>query len=259
MKTYHYIPGTVPVLISIPHAGTFVPHNILDRFTTPAKRLPDTDWHVETLYAFARDLGIHMLIATHSRYVIDLNRGKDDQSLYPGKFTTGLCPLTLFDGTPVYQPGMEPNAKEIQERIETYWQPYHDKLQSLVDDLKKKHNRTIVFDAHSIRSQVPLLFDGVLPDLNIGTADGLSAKDELIQQIETICKQYSYSYVINGRFKGGFITRHYGKPEQGIQAIQLELAQCNYMNEAYPFSYDDKKAKKLQILLMKFLEIIKAC
>ncbi|TAK76346.1 MAG: N-formylglutamate deformylase, partial [Gammaproteobacteria bacterium] len=239
----------------IPHAGTHVPETIFERFTLPAKQLPDTDWHLEQLYAFAHELGVHILIATHSRYVIDLNRAPDGQSLYPGKFTTGLCPTTLFDGSPIYKKDREPDDKEVQERIHTYWQPYHNKLQTLIDQLKH-HPRIVIFDAHSIRSQVPLLFEGVLPDLNLGTADGLSAHPELTNRLMKYCQQSPYSVVCNGRFKGGYITRHYGQPAQGIDAVQLELTQINYMQETYPFIYENNKANTLQLLLRKLIEAL---
>lgn len=255
MQTFHYFSGTVPIILSIPHTGTYVPDNILERFQSPAKQLPDTDWHLEQLYAFAHELGIHMLVATHSRYVVDLNRAPDGESLYPGKFTTGLCSTTLFDGTPIYQIGMEPDEKEVQERIQTYWQPYHHKLQTLINELKT-NKRVIVFDAHSICSRVPKLFDGLLPSLNIGTADGQSASRALSDRVFSYCKNTPYSTVINERFKGGYITRHYGNPGQSVDAIQLELAQFNYMNELFPFSYDKNKAKEFQTMLFGLFSLL---
>lgn len=255
MELYHYFPGILPVIINIPHAGTYVPDGILNRFVPAARQLPDTDWHVDQLYAFARELGFHMLVATHSRYVVDLNRSPDGQSLYPGKFVTNLCPVTLFDGAPIYQMGLEPDEREVQNRIKMYWQPYHQKLQSIIDELKIQQ-RVIVLDAHSICSQVPMLFSGILPSLNLGTADGISASPELTEKLISCCEKSEYSTVCNGRFKGGYITRHYGNPAQGVDAIQLELAQFNYMNEAYPYTYDEKKAKQLQKTLHRFLSVM---
>lgn len=256
MKLFNYFSGKLPIILSIPHTGTYVPDPLLERFRTEAKQLPDTDWHLEKLYAFASSLGIHMLVASHSRYVVDLNRAPDGTSLYPGKFTTGLCPTTMFDGTPIYLNDMEPDEKEIHNRIQTYWQPYHNKLQSLIDALKAHHKRVIVFDAHSICSQVPKLFTGILPDLNLGTADGQSASEELTAELASYCSNTPYSSVLNGRFKGGYITRHYGNPAQGIDAIQLEMAQINYMNESFPFTYEDDKAKKCQEMLVGLLSIL---
>ncbi len=255
-EPYIYLAGKVPVLVSIPHVATHVPGNIRERFTEPARMLPDTDWHVERLYAFARQLGVHMIVATHSRYVVDLNRSKDNASLYPGKFTTGLCPLMLFDGTSVYRQGEEPDAEEIEQRVLQYWQPYHDKLQSVLDTLREKHGKIILFDAHSIRSQVSMLFEGVLPDLNIGTADGASADAGLSERLVAQAKRSRYSVAYNGRFKGGYITRHYGNPAQGVHAVQLELAQKHYMAEDYPFTYDEIKARELQPVLHGLLSYL---
>jgi N-formylglutamate deformylase len=253
---YRYTPGHVPVLVNMPHTATHVPPALLERFTGEAKRLPDTDWHIDRLYGFARELGVHLLMPTHSRYVVDLNRAPDNASLYPGTFNTGICPATLFDGTPVYQNGMEPDEKEIEQRIADYWHPYHRKLRAVIEELKARHGKVVVFDAHSICSQVPTLFEGVLPDLNIGTADGVSADAALCGKLLACAKQSPYSSVYNGRFKGGYITRHYGNPPQGIHAVQLELAQKNYMQEAYPFAYDEAKAEQLQRSLNALLAAI---
>lgn len=255
MKLYHYFPGTLPIIISIPHAGTYVSADILHRFTPSAAQLPDTDWHVEKLYSFARELGLHLLIATHSRYVVDLNRAPDGQSLYPGKFETNVCPTTLFDGSPIYLKNLEPAEQEIQERIKVFWQPYHTKLQSIIDELAS-HQRVILLDAHSIRSQIPNLFLGVLPSLNIGTGHGDTADQKLADKLVDFCKGSPYSTVYNGRFKGGYITRHYGNPAKSINAVQLELAQHNYMDESYPFNYDENKAKQLQKTLHGFLSTL---
>lgn len=255
MELFNYLPGTLPVILSIPHAGTYVPDHLLQRFTQPAKLLPDTDWHLEQLYAFAQKMGIHMLVATHSRYVIDLNRSPDGKSLYPGKFTTTLCPTTLFDGSPVYQQDLEPDEEEIQARIKTYWQPYHNKLQALITELKP-YPRVTVFDAHSIRSQVPALFEGVLPSINLGTADGQSARQVLADKLVDYCKNTHYTTVLNGRFKGGFITRHYGNPTEKVDAIQLEFAQINYMEESFPFTYNRNKAKECQLMLSELLSLL---
>lgn len=252
MELYHFYSGSLPLILSIPHAGTYVPEPLLTRFTPEAKQLPDTDWHVEKLYAFAKDLDINLLVATHSRYVIDLNRSPGNESLYPGRFTTGLCPTTLFDGRPIYLTGKEPDEQEIQARIKAYWQPYHQKLQSLINELSIG-KRVIVFDAHSICSQIPQLFEGKLPDLNLGTADGQAAPEELAIKLIRYCKKSTYSYVLNGRFKGGYITRHYGNPLKNVYAVQLELAQSIYMQESFPYTYDLFRARQLQALLVGVL------
>jgi N-formylglutamate deformylase len=254
MELYRYLEGKLPVIISVPHAGTQVPEEMFVRFTKPAKFLPDTDWHVDRLYGFTRKMGVHMLIGTMSRYVIDLNRAPDDTSLYPGKFTTGLCPLTLFDGSPIYMKGKEPDKAEVLTRTVAYWQPYHEKLRSLLRTLKAQHPRVVLFDAHSIASTVPTLFDGTLPDLNFGTVDGASADNELADALLTLGQQSGYSSVLNGRFKGGYITRQYGRPAEGIHAVQLELAQRTYMQETHPYDYDDTKVVQLQTVLRQLVE-----
>lgn len=260
MELYHYFPGTLPVLINVPHSGTYVPDDMLERFTPPAKQLRDTDWHVDRLYDFARALGVHMLVATHSRYVIDLNRDPGGESLYPGKFTTGLCPTVLFDKTPIYNQGQEPADAEVTQRTGEYWQPYHDKLQTILDGLKQKqadkNGRVVLFDAHSIASQVPLFFEGRLPDLNLGSADGASADAALMNTLLSVAQNSPYSSVLNGRFKGGYITRHYGRPDDGVHGVQLELSQVNYMEETYPFTYLNTKARHLQGVLHEMVTTI---
>lgn len=257
MEPYRYIPGSIPVVVSIPHAGTHVPQDILERFVGRAKQLPDTDWHVDRLYHFARALGVHMLIATYSRYVVDLNRPPNNEPLYPGQFTTCLCPVTFFDGTPLYHKGEAPGDHEITQRLSVYWQPYHDKLRSLVDTLSQEGRKKVaVFDAHSIRSQVPALFEGMLPDLNLGTGDGATADDALVDRLVECCRHSPYSHVLNGRFKGGYITRHYGKPGHNVHAVQLELAQHNYMQEDPPYTYDDIKATALQATLTRLIAVL---
>jgi N-formylglutamate deformylase len=219
-----------------------------------SRRAPDTDWHVSRLYAFARELGASVLAPTHSRYVVDLNRPPDDVSLYPGQNTTGLCPIVRFSGEPVYLPGQEPSADEVRERVEAYWQPYHRALQDELARLQAAHGRVLLWEGHSIRSVVPFLFEGRLPDLNVGTSGGASCASGVQARIEaTLAAQDEYSWVVNGRFKGGYITRHYGRPDAGVDAVQLELAQCNYMDED-SFAYDEALAARLQPLLRRLLQ-----
>jgi N-formylglutamate deformylase len=254
MEPYRYFPGTIPLLISVPHCGTFVPESILARLTPEAKQLPDTDWHVDRLYDFVRGMGAHLLVATHSRYVVDLNRAPDDTSLYPGKFTTGLVPTMRFDGSPLYV-GAAPDAAEVAARVEQYWKPYHACITQWISEQSGVRTKC-VFDVHSIASRVPLLFEGQLPDLNFGTADGASASAELTARVMEVAERSAYSAVLNGRFKGGYITRQYGNPAAGIQTIQLELSQVNYMQEQYPFAYDDAKAASLQEVLRAVVAVV---
>jgi N-formylglutamate amidohydrolase len=255
MSPYRYHAGGTPLLISVPHAGIFVPAGILSGFTERARMLPDTDWHTDRLYDFADGLGASLLVATHSRYVIDLNRPPDDQPLYPGANNTGLCPTMLFDGTPIYMPGKEPDDAEVQRRLHETWRPYHQRLADSLDQLLNRHGVALLYEAHTIRSRVPRLFEGRLPDLNLGTAGGASASHELEARMFAVCQSArNYSSVLNGRFKGGYITRHYGRPQANIHAVQLELSQRNYMDEAPPFPFDEMRAEPIRVVLRALIE-----
>jgi len=245
--------GTAPLLISLPHDGSAIPGQLAARMTQAARTAPDTDWHVSRLYDFAKTLGASMLVPAYSRYVIDLNRPPDGVSLYPGQNTTGLCPIVQFSGEPVYLDGEQPTASEIEERIQRYWRPYHEALAAELRRLRALHGRVLLWEGHSIRSRVPFLFEGRLPDFNLGTASGASCSAATQARLERVLSSQSdYTWVSNGRFKGGYITRHYGSPSDGIEAIQLELAQCNYMDEQSD-SYDSQKAAQVQRLLRALL------
>lgn len=257
-KTYHFQRGDSPILISIPHAGTHIPNDITCNMTQEALQMTDVDWHVPQLYAFSKPMQISILSADYMRYVIDLNRPPDNASLYSGQDTTGLCAIDTFSKQAIYLAGEEPNQLELQLRIEQYWQPYHDKLAAELQRIRELHGFAILWDAHSIASHVPRFFSGQLPDLNFGT-DDLRSCDPSLQLIlaNTIQNsQYAkrYSHVFNGRFKGGYITRHYGKPEANIHAIQLEISQCIYMQETPPYTYNQNYAKNLKLLLSYLLE-----
>ena len=241
--------GSQPLLISLPHDGIALPEDLAARVTDGARGVPDTDWFVSRLYDFARALGASVLVPNYSRYVVDLNRPPDDVSLYPGQNTTGLCPTVRFSGDPVYLPGGEPSPDEVAARVERYWRPYHDTLAGELRRLREAHGRVLLWEGHSIRSEVPFLFEGRLPDLNLGTAGGASCSPERQARLEAVlAAQADYSWVANGRFKGGYITRHYGRPGEGVDAVQLELAQSTYMDEALG-RYDRERAAKLQALL----------
>jgi N-formylglutamate deformylase len=257
MKPYRFKQGKIPLLVSMPHIGTEVPEQIVQKMGDRARTLPDTDWHLETLYNFLDDIGASVITAHYSRYVIDLNRPPDDSSLYPGTTTTELCPTTLFDGSPIYRPGCEPDVQEIARRRQDYWQPYHDQLGGELTRLRDAHGIAVLWDAHSIRSQIPRLFEGRLPDLNIGTFAGNSADAQLTQHIVNVAKQYPYyTNVLNGRFQGGYITRQYGRPAEHIHAIQLELVQNTYMNEEWPFQYVEEKAIAIRPVLRHLLQAV---
>tara|TARA_R110002020_G_scaffold84654_10_gene209557 strand:- start:4226 stop:5005 length:780 start_codon:yes stop_codon:yes gene_type:complete len=245
--------GELPLLVSLPHDGIALPEDIAARVTDAARGVPDTDWYVGRLYDFARALGASVLVPNYSRYVVDLNRPQDDVSLYPGQNTTGLCPARRFTGDPIYLPGKEPTPEEVAARVERYWRPYHDALQEELQRLRQAHGRVVLWEGHSIRSELPFLFDGRLPDLNLGTAAGDSCTPQTQARLEAaLAAQSDYTWVANGRFKGGYITRHYGQPAQGVEAIQLEIAQLCYMDEDAG-RYEPDKAGRLQPLLASLL------
>ena len=247
--------GTAPLLVSLPHDGSEIPDALAARMTDAAHAAPDTDWHVARLYAFARDLGASILVPRYSRYVVDLNRPPDDTSLYPGQNTTGLCPAVQFSGAPVYREGGSPSPDEIAERVQRYWQPYHDALRGQLDRLRAAHGRVVLWEGHSIRgSDLPFLFDGRLPDFNLGTAAGTSCSPALQARLEAVLgAQDEYDWVANGRFKGGYITRHYSNPAAGIEAVQLETSQRVYMDEA-TFDYDEPRSQHARPVLRALLE-----
>jgi N-formylglutamate deformylase len=246
--------GKLPLLVSLPHDGSHIPAELAARMAPESRRAPDTDWHVSRLYAFAKEMGASVLVPSHSRYVVDLNRPSDDVSLYPGQNTTGLCPAVRFSGEAVYLEGEQPSHDEIEARVERYWRPYHELLAGELARLRAAHGRVLLWEGHSIRAQCPFLFEGVLPDLNVGTSSGASCAPETQARIEAALKaQRGSSWVANGRFKGGDITRHYGKPAEGVDAVQLELAQKIYMDED-SFAYDEARAGRLQPTLRALID-----
>lgn len=249
---YVFHAGAKPLLISMPHVGTRMPDDHRRLLNESAKDLPDTDWHLDRIYDFAKEIGASILQAQYSRILIDLNRPADDAPLYAGA-TTGLFPTTLFDGRPIYR--SEPDAKWRETYRQHLWQTYHERLKRELDWMRKEFGYAILFDAHSIKSHIPRLFEGQLPHFNIGTNDGKSCDSLLAQDVAELLSDTSdYSCVLDGRFKGGFITRHYGQPQNNIHALQLELAQRSYMQEEAPYTYDEEKAARLKPLLRKVLE-----
>lgn len=256
MSTFTLQRGHVPMLVSLPHDGSFIPDDIATRMHPAARRAPDTDWHVGRLYEpLAQALGASVLKPKASRYVIDLNRPADGHALYPGQRETGLVPVIGFDGEPLYRGGSEPDDAEIQRRINDYWQPYHQAIAQELARLCAEHGRAVLWEGHSIRSRVPMLFEGQLPDFNLGTAAGTSCDPALQARLQACLESQSrFSFAVNGRFKGGYITRHYGTPATGVQAVQLELAQLNYMDEE-SFAYDEAKAPAVQDLIGRMLQV----
>ena len=246
--------GSGPLVLSMPHCGMELPSDIAARLTERGRAIDDTDWWIHKLYNFAGELEATTVRANLSRYVIDLNRDPSGKSLYPGQATTGLCPTETFNGEPLYQPGFEPSAEEIDSRKGTYFDPYHQALDAALARAKEKHGYALLYDCHSIRSVVPRLFDGPLPTVNIGTNSGASCADKLEAAVVHACEgQDKFSHVTNGRFKGGWITRHYGQPRNDVHALQVELTQSAYMEEVPPWTFDEKRADHLRALLRMML------
>ena len=257
MNLYEIDPGESPLIVDVPHAGTHVPAALAARLTPAARALPDTDWHVEKLLAFARDVGVTLLVATHSRYVVDLNRDPGGRALYRGADNTELIPTRTFANEPIYSEGDEPDSAEIAERVAEYYVPYHAVLESAIERVRSRHGYAILLDGHSIRSKVPRFFAGRLPDLNLGTADGASCGPEFHHGAAlAISRSTAFSNVVNGRFKGGYITRHYGAPSHGVHALQLETAQACYMDEAFPYRWDLNRATPLIGVLNALVEVL---
>lgn len=252
----HILRGNAPLVLSMPHAGTEL-GGIEPRLVSPWRARKDADWWIDKLYDFGRGLGASIVRTSLSRSVIDVNRDPSGVSLYPGQATTELCPTTTFDGEPLYTPGQEPDAAEIAERRVQFYDPYHAALRTEIDCLRAKFPCVVLYDCHSIRSAVPRLFQGDLPNFNIGTNSGASCDPALSDAVAAVCAETDYSHVVNGRFKGGYITRHYGRPKDGVHAIQMELACRGYVREpagavteaAWPVPYEDNYAAPMRAAL----------
>jgi formiminoglutamase len=252
--------GEAPLIVSIPHAGSEIPPHLVGRFVSPWLATRDADWWVGRLYAFAAGRGATVIATALSRSVIDVNRDPGGASLYPGQATTGLCPTETFDGEPLYRPGHEPDADEIAARRDLFFAPYHQALAGEIARLKAARGAVVVYDAHSIRSEIPRLFDGRLPRFNIGTNSGASCDGALTAAVEAACG--GNDRVTDGRFKGGYITRRHGAPEGGVHALQMELACRGYMAEpagppspeTWPAPFDPAFAAPMTATLTAVLE-----
>jgi N-formylglutamate deformylase len=256
LPVFTFRQGRVPLLVSMPHAGTHIPANIAEGMTDAALRVTDTDWHLDQLYDFLDELGASVLVATHSRYVVDLNRPHNDASLYPGQDTTGLFPVDTFAKEALYRNGMAPDPTLLDARKITYWQPYHEQLAAELARLRAQHGYALLWEAHSIAAVVPRFFAGRLTDFNLGTANGASCGPGLADQL--VAAAQSDSVALNGRFKGGYITREYGRPQENIHAVQLELSQATYMEEHYPYRFDNRLANEVRPALRRMLDIMLA-
>jgi N-formylglutamate deformylase len=238
----------------MPHSGTLLSPGLKARLSGPGATLADTDWHVPRLYNFLDQMDVSIVQANYSRYVVDLNRFAGGEKLYPGQSETEICPSTSFSGLSLYRPGSELAKEEVPLRVASYWRPYHQRLAAEIDRVKALHGYALLWDAHSIRSEVPRFFQGKLPDLNLGTADGSSCDPALSRALVEVLQQAGqFSSICNGRFKGGAITRHYGNPAGAVHAVQMEIAQSCYMSECSQARFDEGKAAKLRPVLRQML------
>jgi N-formylglutamate amidohydrolase len=244
--------GAAPLIIAVPHAGTLVPADYAAALV-PERAILDTDWHVHRLYDFARDLGATLIRTDIARAVIDMNRDPSGASLYPGQATTELCPTTTFDGAPLHHPGMAPDEADVAARRERFHTPYHAAIRAEIARLRSAHAAVVLYDAHSIRSRVPRLFDGELPEFNIGSVGRTSCAPALVERIEMLARMSGRPTVVDGRFRGGWTTRHHGNPAAQVHAIQMELAQRAYLDEAAPERWDPARAAPVTAILAEFL------
>jgi formiminoglutamase len=253
--------GEAPLVVALPHTGLEIDPEIEARLVSPWLARKDADWRIEQLYAFARELGATTLRTRISRTVIDVNRDPSGASLYPGQATTELCPTTSFDGEPLYRPGAEPGAEEIDARRTRWFAPYHAALEAQIRRLRARHASLVLYDAHAIRSHIPRLFDGELPNFNLGTNGGASCAAGLAGAVFAACDADGFSRVLNGRFKGGWTTRRYGRPKEGVHALQMELACRTYLAEpdaapsdrTWPPPWDAARAEPCRTVLRRVL------
>ena len=247
---YDLYPGSRPLLVSLPHVGTRIPPELRPAFVTRAQNVEDTDWHLDQLYAFVRDLGASLIVPHYSRFVIDLNRPPENTPMYAGANNTELCPTRFFSGDPLYRAGRAPDAAAIDERRQRYWQPYHNALKAEMARLHAQHGHAVLFDGHSIKSELPWLFEGKLPDLNLGTASGASCAPTLRNALQgALQAQNGFTQVVDGRFKGGYITRRFGRPASGQHSVQLEMCWSTYMQEQPPYAVEAVRAAALAPVL----------
>ena len=255
MEVFEVTEGNSPLILAMPHTGTYVPEGVLKHLNEAGRTLRDTDWHIEKLYQGLMP-DVTIVRALFHRYVIDANRAPTDESLYPGQNTTGLCPTTDFDGKPIYLDEQEPEPEEIESRRNEFHTPYHRAIAKEIERVHARHGLVILYDCHSIRSHIPFLFEGKLPDFNIGTNNGTTCAKSMEISTSDICSSaQGFSSILNGRFKGGWTTRNYGQPDNNIHAIQMELAQSTHLaGEELPFDYSPQIAANIRPHLKNILE-----
>jgi N-formylglutamate deformylase len=250
--------GTTPLLVSVPHCGVHLPSDQHHRYVEHALAVEDTDWYLDRLYGFVREMGASLLLPHWSRYWIDLNRPRDDQPMYTGQNNTELCPTRFFTGEPLYREGHAPSRAEVQQRVAAAWQPYHDALAGELARLRAEHGHAVLFDAHSIKSELPWLFEGTLPHMNLGTVAGTSCAPTLRSALVATLERHAahYGFVVDGRFKGGHITRAHGQPAEGRHAVQLEMCWRSYMDESPP-AWNDNRAAAVTPLLRELVQAMR--
>ncbi len=256
------IRGEAPLVVCMPHTGVDIPQDIEAGLISPWLARKDADWWVNCLYDFAHSLGATVIRTSISRTVIDCNRDPSGASLYPGRATTELCPTTTFDGEPLYRAGFLPDAAEVTLRRNTFFEPYHAEIARAITRLRARNPNVVLYDCHSIRSVIPRLFEGTLPNFNIGTNNGTTCSSALTTAIEAVCDSSGFTRVTNGRFRGGYTTRHYGRPGEGVHAVQMELACRGYMRESldavrqgeWPTPYSDAVAAPMKAVLTRVLQ-----
>ena len=254
-STFKLHRGHRPLLVSVPHVGTSIPPHIAAKLVQRALDTEDADWHLHRLYAFAVEMGASLIVPRFARYVVDLNRPSENTPMYPGANNTELCPTRFFTGEPLYREGQAPNDAEVQQRVQRYWRPYHDAISAELQRQRAEHGHAVLFDGHSIQAELPWLFEGRLPDLNLGTADGKSCSPRLRDAMAHVLAGHSaHSHVIDGRFKGGHITRHYGRPDEGLHTVQMEMGWHCYMRE--PHDYDEARAAQVLPVLRGLARVL---
>jgi N-formylglutamate deformylase len=259
MMIYALHRGNSPLFVSLPHVGTELPDDQRWRYVERAFAVEDTDWHLDRLYDFARDLGASLIVPRYNRYLIDLNRPSENTPMYPGLNNTELCPTRFFTGEPLYRDDSAPDPAEIARRVERYWRPYHEALRAELERLRERHGHAILFDGHSIKSELPWLFDGRLPDLNLGTANGASCASSLQSALAgVLAGQSRFTQVVDGRFKGGYTTRHYGEPDRELHAIQLEMCWRCYLQESAPQAWNPERAEGVLPILRELIQTMLA-
>ncbi|GAA4113631.1 N-formylglutamate deformylase [Aquimarina addita] len=246
----------VPILISIPHAGTQFPVEIKHYYKKKMRNhLDDTDWYVHKLYEFAPSLGITIIKANLSRWVIDLNRDPKSIPLYTdNRLITAITPITDFYGNNIYtSSSSEPDPIEIQRRLDLYYWPYYRQIETLIADLKKKFGKVLLWDAHSIRHLVSTIQKKPFPDMILGNNDQKTAHPQLILTALEKLRSKKFEVAHNTPFKGGHITRYFGKPAQNVHALQLEMNKILYMDDN-EITYNTKRASEVQEVLQDTLQ-----